>query len=257
MKLIDLLFQVDTRSLQCFRLCTCLFTLYSWAEHVWYAQLYHTNNGLYNSYDLDESGNYVSLWMHSIHSFWFYRGETVIMQKFLFMTQAIVCMNLCIGFHCTMSSLLHFVWIVSVHGRNPYILDTSDQFFKYLSLWMILLPIQHSGMNIYHTKKTKTKSDMKTSDDNMFRKPALHTSSLMIPTIDYVQSDGYKAILLSPFKKKLLHYLHYSHQQAMQSYNSEKKQNSKQKKEKSKDNKKKKTSLRKRKKRCENVRKQK
>src|SRR5689334_22008439 len=50
---------------------------------------------------------------------------------------------LLIGFQTRFMSVLNFILILSVHARNPYLVDGADDMLRLLSFWMMFVPLNH------------------------------------------------------------------------------------------------------------------
>lgn len=46
-----------------------------------------------------------------------------------------------VGYKTRFASILNFVFLLSIHVRNPYLLDSADDLMRLLSLWMIFIPL--------------------------------------------------------------------------------------------------------------------
>ena len=132
------LFSIDSRSLTLFRICVCLWTFRDlFLSRLWNFEAWHTDDGVLKPYMTPHKS--------FIHQILFYRGSFAL-QAILFFIHFIITCNLFIGYKTQISSILHFIFTISIHERMYYVLDGGDRLFRHLAFWLIFLPSWH-GQN--------------------------------------------------------------------------------------------------------------
>jgi hypothetical protein len=68
-------------------------------------------------------------------------GDSPRFQGALFLTAALFALSLLVGFHSRLACFASWFLLLSLHGRNPLILQGGDIFFRVLLFWGIFLPL--------------------------------------------------------------------------------------------------------------------
>ena len=106
MSLISAISRVDARSLTYFRVTLCFFTFYDIVCRLWNLELHHTSNALFdNELNDNPAPSLIAAPIDWIHSIWFYRSNHLIAPLFLLSLHFFGCLNLIIGYHCTLSCI--------------------------------------------------------------------------------------------------------------------------------------------------------
>jgi hypothetical protein len=74
------------------------------------------------------------------HQLWFYRGSWQV-QAVLFGLTAVSSLCLAIGLHTPLASIVTWLGMTSIHGRNECINDSSDKMLRNVLFWATLLPL--------------------------------------------------------------------------------------------------------------------
>ena len=155
-----------------FRIFVCLWTFRDLYHRSIDFEAFHCDTGLLD----DESMTYHGFWLHRLL---FYRGSVMI-QFILFLLHFIItlCVLFCYKLH--ISTILHFLFTISIHERNPYIIDGGDRLFRHLSFWLILLPTYHYSMYLSSNKQIIDKNNKNNKINN-----TINTSSQTQKTVRY------------------------------------------------------------------------
>jgi hypothetical protein len=128
-------FSFDVRSLALFRItigCLLLADLINRSSDL---EAHYSDSGV-----LPRSALYQFLnnsWHWSLHSF---SGSTFF-EGCLFMTSAICATCLILGYRTQLATILSWILLVSLHNRNPLVLQGGDTLLRMLLFWSIFLPL--------------------------------------------------------------------------------------------------------------------
>jgi hypothetical protein len=76
-------------------------------------------------------------WQWSFHAW----SGTAEFQTALFVLAAIAGLSLMIGYRTTLASLVSWLFLISIHTRNPLIINAGDTYIALLAFWGIFLPL--------------------------------------------------------------------------------------------------------------------
>ena len=134
-----------------------------------------------------------------IHQILFFRGGPMF-QFMLFIFHLIFTINLLFGYQTSISSILHFIFTISLHERNYYILNGGDRLFRHLSFWLIFLPAWYSpngntllSIDAIHIQQKLKFTISKKSDDKLSllnKGKSLDQYKFNIPDIKVCIYDG-------------------------------------------------------------------
>ncbi len=125
---------LDLRSLGALRISMGLLLIYDLVDRARDLTLYYTDLGYLPRAILTESYWNSAWWC--IH---LYHGLPT-GQAFLFLLHGASAIALLLGWRTRLSSLLCYVLTLSLHNRNPLVLDSSDRLFLILLFWGLFLP---------------------------------------------------------------------------------------------------------------------
>jgi hypothetical protein len=63
--------------------------------------------------------------------------------NFLFLVQALATLALMVGWHTRWATLITWLLLISLHGRNPMVLNGGDIYLRCIMFWMLFLPTGH------------------------------------------------------------------------------------------------------------------
>lgn len=126
--------QLDTRPLSLFRIIFALGMLKVVAYYWFIAELFFSDEGLVPRSVIWEVGRKTRFSL--LDTF----GETWQVQAFVVIWM-IVLFNLLIGYHTRWMTILNFIFIVSMHERNTYVLNGADTVLRILSFWCMVIPL--------------------------------------------------------------------------------------------------------------------
>ncbi|MBT9556706.1 MAG: HTTM domain-containing protein, partial [Myxococcales bacterium] len=129
------LFGLDLRTLALFRVLLASLTLADLWNRLPDIEAFYTDFGvLPRATFITEFANQNLL---SFHLF----GGTTFSVALLFVLHAIVATALLIGWRTRLMTILGWVFLMSLHGRNPYVLQGGDVLFRMLYFWAMFLPL--------------------------------------------------------------------------------------------------------------------
>jgi hypothetical protein len=84
--------------------------------------------------DLGWNEHWFSLHMASGNLLW---------TNFLFLVQAAAALALLLGWHTRLATLISWILMISIHARNPMVLNGGDIYLRVFLFWMLFLPTGH------------------------------------------------------------------------------------------------------------------
>ncbi len=133
------LFSLDLRSLALFRITFGLLILSDLVVRATFLQAHYTDFGVLPRIPLIEQFN--SPWRVSLH----YMSGLWQIQALLFALQAVLAVMFLIGYRTRLATFFSWVMMVSLHYRNPMVLQAGDFLFRMLLFWGMFLPLNARG----------------------------------------------------------------------------------------------------------------
>jgi hypothetical protein len=134
-RLLPRIFTLDPRSLAAFRIGVGALILIDLFQR--YADLtaFYTDKGVLprSLLTLGQPGN----WQWSFHAW----SGTAEFQTALFVLAAVAGLSLMIGYRTTLASFVSWLFLISIHTRNPLIINAGDTYIALLTFWSIFLPM--------------------------------------------------------------------------------------------------------------------
>ncbi len=127
--------QVDARPISIFRIFYALFMLRVAAFFLPLSQMMYSDNGIFSRSTVLEIG--FSHWRPSLMMAF---SQPWMVQAF-FTFWILVLLLLLFGWKTRLMTILHFILILSVHNRNPYVLNAGDTLMRLLAFWMMFIPV--------------------------------------------------------------------------------------------------------------------
>lgn len=134
-KLLTEIFSLDVRSLALFRACLALVILADLVARSVDLRAHYTDAGL-----LPRASAITEYGQYSFLSFHFF-GGTVITQSVLFIFAGLCAVGLLLGYRTRLMTVLSWAFLVSLHNRNPMIIDAGDVLLRLLLFWSMFLPL--------------------------------------------------------------------------------------------------------------------
>ncbi len=129
------LFAIDLRSLALFRISLALMLLADLAMRAWDLEAFYTDFGLLPRVVAPSTWNGGHLW--SLHL----QTGTVAGEAFLFLVATVFAILLLVGWQTRVFTFLSWVMLISLHSRNPLILQGGDVLLRMLLFWGMFLPL--------------------------------------------------------------------------------------------------------------------
>jgi hypothetical protein len=131
----DNVFSLDLRSLALFRISLALVVLTDLCLRALDLRAHYTDFGLLpRAITIAE---YAPQGFLSLH----FLGGTVFSQVILFLAAALCAVGLLLGYRTRLMTILSWMLLVSLHNRNPMILDAGDVLLRLLLFWAMFLPL--------------------------------------------------------------------------------------------------------------------
>lgn len=128
-------FELDLRSLAVFRVGLGLLLLCDLVNRAWWLRAHYTDWGVMPREALLDT-LWDRAWM-SVHLF----SGTFAPTAILFVLSGAVAVALLVGFRTTIATALSWFLLISLHARNPIVLQGGDIIFRLLLFWAIFLPL--------------------------------------------------------------------------------------------------------------------
>ncbi len=128
-------FYLDLRSLALFRVCLAGLIILDLLSRSFWLKAHYTDKGV-----LPRSALLKTMWdpaWFSVHMF----SGAVEGQSFLFILAGLVAVLLLIGWWTQLMTVLSWMLMVSLHARNPAVLQGGDTVFRLLLFWGAFLPL--------------------------------------------------------------------------------------------------------------------
>lgn len=128
--------ELDPRSLAVFRICIGAILLIDLVVRFTDIEAHYTDIGILPRSALIEQF-LTHPWIISLH---FSNGETWF-QAILFLISALFAFSLLIGYRTKLCTVVSWALLISLHNRNPMILNAGDVLLRLLLFWSIFLPL--------------------------------------------------------------------------------------------------------------------
>lgn len=132
--LLDRMFGIDLRALATFRIGVGLLLLYDLVTRGFYLEEHYTDFGVLPRADL--TGTLWNPWYWSLHCL---SGE-ITWQAVLFVVAGVAAVMLTVGWQTRIAGWLSWILLLSLHGRNPIVLQGGDVLLRTMLFWSLWLP---------------------------------------------------------------------------------------------------------------------
>lgn len=133
-KLFQKLFAIDYRALAIFRIGMGSVLLYDTLWRLPAVVAFFSDEGIIPRETLISISNTSQFSLHFI-------SGTPSFQIALILIQAFFACTLIIGYKTRLSTIISWILLISVHARNPFLLNGGDYLFRCLFLWAMFLPL--------------------------------------------------------------------------------------------------------------------
>lgn len=130
-------FSLDTRALSLMRICLGMVLLADWIIRFSSLTAHYTNEGLMPTELL-----YTHNWKQGYYSL-FLISDSIYWQYSLFITAIIFSFLFLIGYFTRFATFILCILIISIHVRNPYILQGGDELLRISLFWCLFLPLSN------------------------------------------------------------------------------------------------------------------
>lgn len=142
-------FSLDTRALSLMRICLGLVLLADWIFRLNNFDAHYSTNGLMPSELL-----YAHNWKAGHYSI-FLLSDSIYWQYTLFGIGILFSFFFIIGYFTRFATFIVWVLMVSIHYRNPYLLQGGDELLRITLFWCLFLPLgNHYSIDKLQTTKT-------------------------------------------------------------------------------------------------------
>ena len=126
---------IDTRALAAFRGSLGMILLLDLLLRARYLRMFYTNDGVLPvSVLAEQTPAYAQISLHALS------GE-VWFQLLLFSIASLSSIAMVIGYHTRIATGMSFILLLSLHARNPHILNGGDALLQHLMFWSLFLPL--------------------------------------------------------------------------------------------------------------------
>ncbi|MDZ4658855.1 MAG: HTTM domain-containing protein [Bythopirellula sp.] len=129
------LFALDLRSLACLRIGLAFLILVDLLLRSRDLVAFYTDQGLLARHVVTTGFNQPAQW--SLH----FMNGTPLFQGLLFLVAGIAAVMMLVGYQTRLATLVSWLLLVSLHTRNPLILNAGDKYLALLTFWGIFLPL--------------------------------------------------------------------------------------------------------------------
>ncbi|MCP4192373.1 MAG: HTTM domain-containing protein [Planctomycetaceae bacterium] len=128
-------FGIDTRALALFRIGIGSLLLVDLGMRLRDLEAHYTDQGVLPLEVLQQRMS--DSWQWSIHAL----GGSATFQAALFLLAAVVAIAYLLGYQTRMAAFVSWVLLVSLHGRNPYVVNGGDVLLRLLLFWSVFLTL--------------------------------------------------------------------------------------------------------------------
>ena len=132
---LEELFGIDLRSLAVFRICLALLIIADLINRSTYIRAHYTDFGVLPRAAL--LAEFSPRWHLSVHLL----NGSLAVQAALFLVAGILAVALLLGYRTRLVTFLSWFLMISVHARNPVVLQSGDILFRLLLFWSLFLPL--------------------------------------------------------------------------------------------------------------------
>ncbi|KAN0016200.1 hypothetical protein ACTFIU_006162 [Dictyostelium citrinum] len=128
-----MIFGVDIRSCAALRMGLALLVILDLYVRALYLRDHYSDFGVLPSNVVLESNSY----------YWslYFLNPSVWFAKLLFILNGLFAFSMFIGYKSRLSSVVCWIFMTSLHTRNPYVLNGGDDFFRLFLFWAMFLPL--------------------------------------------------------------------------------------------------------------------
>lgn len=133
--LLDRMFGIDVRALAVFRIGVAVILLYDLISRAQYLEAHYTEFGVLPYADM--MANHHEPWTFTIHAL----GGGVWWPAALFAFAGVFATMLLLGWHTKIATIGSWALLVSLHVRNPLVLQGGDVLLRTMLFWSMFLPL--------------------------------------------------------------------------------------------------------------------
>ncbi len=133
-------FEIDLRALAAFRIAIGTLVIVDLLLRSRHLTAFYTDDGVLPLEAL--FSDYSSV--HSLHAV---SGEAWV-QALLFCVAGLFALAMIVGYRTRLATIVSWLLLLSLHARNPMILNGGDALFRMLLLWGIFLPSESAGRSM-------------------------------------------------------------------------------------------------------------
>ena len=126
---------LDTRALGIFRICLAAMLLYDLASRATYMTAHYTDDGFMPRDKL--LGGWSNPLFYSFHNW----GGDLTSQTLIFCVAGVFALMLLVGFKTRLATILSYILLTSVQGRNYLILQGGDDILRVMVFWSMFAPL--------------------------------------------------------------------------------------------------------------------
>jgi predicted DCC family thiol-disulfide oxidoreductase YuxK len=160
---IKRIFSLDYRSIAALRIIIGLTLLFDVIQRSTSLIAHYTDIGLLPRSELFRIDNYNGYW--SLH---FINGSPLFI-SILFIIAGVFALMMIVGYKTRISTIVSFIMLISIHNRNPMVLQGGDVALRVILFWMIFMPLS----NRFSLDNILNKTKNLVEDKNYFAIPGI------------------------------------------------------------------------------------
>ncbi len=135
---LDRMFSIDYRTLALFRICLGLLILHEFIAFGWDLRAFFSNEGvLPGSFFVPMAKPAWQIRQCSI----FFINDSVLFVSILFILGSASCLFYIVGWKTRWANFWMWFFLMSVHVRNPYLIEGFDVYVRFMAFWSLFLPM--------------------------------------------------------------------------------------------------------------------
>ena len=134
---IKRVFSLDYRSIAALRIIIGLTLLFDVIQRSTSLIAHYTDLGLLPRSELFRIDNYNGYW--SLH---FINGSPLFI-SILFIIAGVFALMMIVGYKTRIATIVSFIMLISIHNRNPMVLQGGDVALRVILFWMIFMPLSN------------------------------------------------------------------------------------------------------------------
>ena len=125
---------IDVRSLAAFRISIALILIYDLITRMYDLEAHYADTGVMPRVDLLKWKDTYSFSLHMMSGLWWVQG-------ILFVAALVAAVYLLVGRHTRLATIASWIFLASLHARNPLIQHGGDSLLRLMLFWAVFVPL--------------------------------------------------------------------------------------------------------------------